>query len=117
MPDQPQTEQRSAAPPPSPPPAAQPAPSYYPPTGSLADVSLNEKSNGYSSPPPPPAYPPGPAVLSVATALYAYTPTDSGDLALQPNDRVSVLEHMNNDCTIIPFCLVLLMGFAQLAKT
>lgn len=30
--------------------------------------------------------------------MYAYTPTDAGDLALQPNDRIQVLEHMNNDC-------------------
>ncbi|RMZ77781.1 hypothetical protein DV737_g4231, partial [Chaetothyriales sp. CBS 132003] len=30
-------------------------------------------------------------------ALYAYQPTDAGDLALQPNDRILVLEHMNND--------------------
>lgn len=37
-------------------------------------------------------------MLSVASALYAYTPTDTGDLALQPNDRVQVLEHMNADC-------------------
>lgn len=36
-------------------------------------------------------------MLSVASALYAYTPTDAGDLALQPNDRVQVLEHMNAD--------------------
>lgn len=40
-------------------------------------------------------------MLSVASALYAYTPTDAGDLALQPNDRIQVLEHMNNDCTTI----------------
>lgn len=48
--------------------------------------------------PPPPAYASGPPVLSLATALYAYTPTDAGDLALQQNDRVQVTEHMNNDC-------------------
>lgn len=48
--------------------------------------------------PPPPAYASGPQVLSIVTALYAYAPTDAGDLALQPNDRVQVTEHMNNDC-------------------
>jgi len=48
--------------------------------------------------PPPPAYASGPQVLSIVSALYAYTPTDAGDLALQQNDRVQVTEHMNNDC-------------------
>ena len=37
-------------------------------------------------------------MLSIATALYAFTPTDAGDLALQAQDRIQVLEHMNNDC-------------------
>lgn len=50
-------------------------------------------------PAPPPAYPVAPpAILSIASALYAYSPTDAGDLALQPNDQIQVLEHMNNDC-------------------
>ncbi|KAL4937556.1 SH3 domain-containing protein [Aspergillus oleicola] len=84
------------------PPAATPAP-YSPPTSQLANTSLNEKSQyGMDAPQqhyasPPPAYPQAPTVLSVASALYAYTPTDAGDLALQPNDRVQVLEHMNAD--------------------
>lgn len=34
----------------------------------------------------------------MAIALYAYSPTDAGDLALQQNDRIQVIEHMNNDC-------------------
>ncbi|OAG44343.1 hypothetical protein AYO21_01339 [Fonsecaea monophora] len=38
-----------------------------------------------------------PPILSIASALYAYTPTDAGDLALQQGDRIQVLEHMNND--------------------
>lgn len=46
----------------------------------------------------PPAYPVGPSILSTAVALYAYTPTDAGDLALQQHDRIQVVEHMNNDC-------------------
>ena len=50
------------------------------------------------APLPPPAYAQSPPVLCIASALYAYTPTDAGDLALQPNDRIQVLEHMNNDC-------------------
>jgi SH3 domain len=52
------------------------------------------------APLPPPAYASGPQILGIATALYAYTPTDAGDLALQQNDRIQVLEHMNNDCKI-----------------
>ncbi|KAL2003510.1 hypothetical protein VTN02DRAFT_3605 [Thermoascus thermophilus] len=75
--------------------------SYAPPTQQLANTSLNEKASvpsQYPSPaPPPPAYAPVAPVLSVASALYAYTPTDAGDLALQPHDRIQVLEHMNND--------------------
>ncbi|KAK5009809.1 hypothetical protein LTR28_013296, partial [Elasticomyces elasticus] len=44
---------------------------------------------------PPPAYGSAPAALAQATALYVYQPTDAGDLALQPNDHVTVLEYMN----------------------
>lgn len=40
----------------------------------------------------------------MASALYAYKPTDAGDLALQQNDRVQVIEHMNNDCMIYACC-------------
>ncbi|PYH89841.1 SH3-domain-containing protein [Aspergillus ellipticus CBS 707.79] len=84
--------------------AAQPPPApYSPPTNQFANTSLNEKA-AYQQPPPqqypsvpPPAYPQAPPALSVASALYAYTPTDPGDLALQPNDRIQVLEHMNAD--------------------
>ncbi|KAL4897718.1 SH3 domain-containing protein [Aspergillus ambiguus] len=80
-----------------------PAP-YSPPTNQFANTSLNEKATYQPPPtpqqypsPPPPAYPQVPSVLSVASALYAYTPTDPGDLALQPHDRIQVLEHMNAD--------------------
>lgn len=54
----------------------------------------------YATPPPvaPPAYPQAPPSLGFATALWAYTPTDAGDLALAQNDRIVVLEHMNDDC-------------------
>ncbi|KAF9892921.1 hypothetical protein FE257_000513 [Aspergillus nanangensis] len=83
----------------------QPPPtSYTPPASQFANTSLNEKAtyqqpptpNQYPSPPPP-AYAQPPPMLAIATALYAYTPTDAGDLALQPHDRVHVLEHMNAD--------------------
>ncbi|KAJ9359991.1 hypothetical protein DTO027B9_1543 [Paecilomyces variotii] len=86
---------------PTPAPAQPPVAAYSPPTNQFANTSLNEKAptpNQYPTPaPPPPAYAQTPAVLSTASALYAYTPTDAGDLALQPHDRIQVLEHMNND--------------------
>jgi hypothetical protein len=72
-----------------------------PPTNLFSNINLNEKANygvATNPAPPPPAYASGPQILSIAAALYAYTPTDAGDLALQPNDRIQVTEHMNNDC-------------------
>ena len=72
-----------------------------PPTNLFSNINLNEKANygvATNPAPPPPAYASGPQILSIATALYAYTPTDAGDLALQQNDRIQVTEHMNNDC-------------------
>ena len=33
----------------------------------------------------------------MASALYAYNPTDEGDLALLPNDRIQITEYMNAD--------------------
>lgn len=67
----------------------------------------NEKQNGsyyqaepqqqqapppaYNSPPPQASWPP----LAQATALYAYTSTDAGDLELQPGDNITVTEYMN----------------------
>jgi hypothetical protein len=74
-----------------------------PPVSQLSNITLNEKANYgvVANPaPPPPAYAAAPQILSVAVALYAYTPTDAGDLALQPNDRIQVTEHMNNDCKL-----------------
>ena len=74
-------------------------------TQQFSNLSLNNEKNHFTpSPvpaPPPPAYASGPQLLSLATALYAYTPTDAGDLALQQHDRVQVTEHMNNDCKSI----------------
>lgn len=65
-----------------------------------SNTTTNEKVGYYANnpTPPPPAYasaPPAPAALCTATALYAYQPTDAGDLALQANDRVQVTEYMN----------------------
>ena len=71
----------------------------------LSNLNLSSEKNQFTpSPipaPPPPAYASGLQVLSLASALYAYTPTDAGDLALQQHDRVQVTEHMNNDCMSI----------------
>ncbi|KAI9849865.1 MAG: hypothetical protein M1837_000079 [Sclerophora amabilis] len=78
--------------------APQPEPNQF------AHMSLNEKQNNAHIPPPspsplpPPAYassPMGPPPLATASALYPYNPTDAGDLALLPNDQVSVLEYVN----------------------
>lgn len=33
----------------------------------------------------------------MASALYAYTPPDAGDLAIQPNDRIAITEFINAD--------------------
>lgn len=62
------------------------------------------------APLPPPAYVQTPQILAIASALYAYSPTDAGDLALQPGDSVQVSEHMNNDCTC-PYVLIILQSF------
>ena len=72
------------------------------------DRATDEKNSSYYQPQPaatqpPPAYcaPPGPPPqanyppLAHATALYAYNSTDAGDLALQPNDQITVTEYMN----------------------
>ncbi|KGO75339.1 hypothetical protein PITC_001930 [Penicillium italicum] len=84
------------------PPPAPYTPSYTPPVSQMATASINEKAysqNQYASQPPqaPPAYPQVPPVLGLASAMYAYTPTDAGDLALQPQDRIQITEHMNDD--------------------
>lgn len=64
-------------------------------------ASVSEKRGGFHpittpQPPPPPAYN-TPPLLTWATALYAYHPTDLGDLPLLPNDRVAVTEYTNGD--------------------
>ncbi|KAJ5306218.1 hypothetical protein PENANT_c024G00489 [Penicillium antarcticum] len=93
------------------PPPAPYTPSYSSPTQQMANASVHEKAamhnqyaspppqNQYASPPPqaPPAYPQVPPILGLASAMYAYTPTDPGDLALQPQDRIQIIEHMNDD--------------------
>ncbi|MCJ1353729.1 MAG: hypothetical protein MMC33_003716 [Icmadophila ericetorum] len=46
---------------------------------------------------PIPVYNPPSYSLATATALYAYSPTDTGDLTLSPNDPISITEYMNAD--------------------
>ncbi|RXK34310.1 hypothetical protein BBD39_05615 [Arsenophonus endosymbiont of Bemisia tabaci Asia II 3] len=85
-------------------------PSYGQNNGYAANRAADEKrDNSYYQPPPaaspapPPAYgaPPGPPPqasfppLAQATALYPYNSNDAGDLALQPNDHITVTEYMN----------------------
>ncbi len=38
-----------------------------------------------------------PASVATASALYEYHPSDAGDLAILPNDRISITEFMNAD--------------------
>lgn len=92
-------------------PTANPTPGApQPPTSPMQNMSMNEKqqqNNGFyapspqPTPAPPPAYgaaaapPPSMAPLAQATALYAYSGTDPGDLSLQPNDHITVTEYMN----------------------
>lgn len=61
------------------------SPSYYQPTQSPVPT------------PAPPAYAAQATSLATATAIYAYNPTDAGDLALLPRDRVTITEFMNAD--------------------
>jgi len=69
----------------------------------FANTSLNEKQNNFYqpslSPVPPPAYgaPSAAASIASASALYEYQPSDAGDLAIQPNDRIAITEFMNAD--------------------
>jgi hypothetical protein len=63
--------------------------SYYQPSPAAAAAPP-----AYGAPPGPPPqanYPP----LAEATALYPYNSNDAGDLALQPNDHITVTEYMN----------------------
>lgn len=82
------------------------SPAVVTPGAQFSNLSLQEKNpyvQNLSPAPPPPAYANGPQILSIVSALYAYAPTDAGDLALQPNDRIQVTEHMNNDCKYLGY--------------
>ena len=69
----------------------------------FANTSLSEKQPNYYNPSPSPAPPPAygatnlaPSVAT-ASAVYEYHPSDAGDLAIQPNDRILITEFMNAD--------------------
>jgi len=75
-----------------------------PPVTQLANTSLNEKQNSFYAPTPSPALPPPayasaqvPVSIATASALYEYHPSDAGDLAVLPNDRIFITEFMNAD--------------------
>ena len=78
-----------------------PSPSVNQTANQLNASSLNEKSDTVLHPapsphPPPPSYA-STAAVATASALYEYNPTDAGDLAVQPNDRIFITEFMNAD--------------------
>ena len=84
-------------------PTPSPAP-QSPSVNQLANTSLNEKTDSFYAPTPSPALPPpaygstqAPAAIVTASALYEYHPSDAGDLAILPNDRISITEFMNAD--------------------
>lgn len=66
----------------------------------MSNASLNEKQGFYHPSPSstlaPPAYASS-ASIATASALYEYHPSDTGDLAILPNDRIFVTEFMNAD--------------------
>jgi len=62
--------------------------------GYYADNTVNVPPPAYPSVPATPA---GPPVIAYASAMYQYNAQDAGDLALMPNDRITVSEYMNNE--------------------
>ena len=79
-----------------------------PPINQATNLSLplhNEKQSSFYAPrspspvaplAPPPSYA-STASVATASALYEYHPTDAGDLAVKPNDRIFITEFMNAD--------------------
>lgn len=92
-----------------------------PPVSPMANLNLQNGQNGHnnyndekqgnsyyqpSPSPQPPSYAPPPQAsyppLAQATALYAYSSTDAGDLELQSNDHITVTEYMNAEWVRTP---------------
>jgi hypothetical protein len=81
---------------------SQPTPAASPaPEKKAANVGYYADTHSSNAPPPAypsaPAAPVGPPVLAYASAMYQYNAQDAGDLALMPNDRVTVTEYMNTE--------------------
>ena len=78
-----------------------PSPPVSQAANQLNNTSLNEKQNNFYPPTPSPALPPpayaSSAAVATASALYEYHPSDAGDLAILPNDRIFITEFMNAD--------------------
>lgn len=68
--------------------------SYYQPQPPPAAATPHQAPPAYGAPPGPPPQANYPS-LAHATALYPYNSNDAGDLALQPNDKITVTEYMN----------------------
>ena len=70
-------------------------------TNHLNNTPINEKHGNFYAPAPSPALPPpayaSSATVATASALYEYNPSDAGDLAVLPNDRIFITEFMNAD--------------------
>ncbi|KAF3927360.1 Intersectin-2 [Orbilia brochopaga] len=72
-------------------PVSSATPVHVPTYNEKADVA---PAPAYTAAPPAYTHPP---TLSVVTALYPYTATDAGDLALNVNDTINVTEYVNAD--------------------
>lgn len=90
----------------SPSPLPSPVPTNVKPaaTAQLANPPFNEKKPtkfalSLARALPPPAYVAAPAAptVALASALYEYNPSDTGDLAILPTDRIFITEFMNAD--------------------
>jgi hypothetical protein len=81
---------------------SQPTPAASPaPEKKATNIGYYADNAAVNAPPPAypsvPAAPAGPMPLAYAAALYQYNAQDAGDLALMPNDKVTVTEYMNNE--------------------
>ncbi|KAG0639356.1 SH3 domain-containing protein [Tuber brumale] len=77
-----------------------PHPTFSPPPS--AKTPLSEKylpiaTQAPPSPPAPPSYTPTALVLSLATAEWAFTGTEKGDLSFGAGDTIEVLEKIKDD--------------------